>query len=139
MHELIQADLDVLAQALTDKGYHDADAECIIRTSTGYAPLRLELSYRVKPEGTRSYINVRHYQLQSELGREPGFADAVAEAKRQIAELPSQREAMVKDFVNQMEALKTSAEELEIDGDFVSPLMQLMEKLASNALPKPRQ
>ena len=139
MHTLIQADLDTLVQALTDKGYHDADADFIIRNTEAYGPIKLEFSYRVRPDSTRTYCYVRHYHLQSELGREPNFDDALTEAKRQIAELPSQREQMIKDFVNQMEAIKETAEDLGVDGDFVSPLMQLMEKLASNALPKPRQ
>lgn len=139
MHALIQADLDALVQALTAKGYYAADAEFKVRDSEAYAPIGLEYSYRVKPDSTRTYCHVHHYNLQAELGYEPVFTDALAEAKRQIAELPSQREHLIKDFVNQMESLKASAEDLGVDGDFVSPLMQLMEKLASNALPKPRQ
>jgi len=139
MHALIQADLDTLVQALTDKGYHDADAEFKIRNSEGYAPIGLEFSYRVKPDSARTYCNVRHYNLQAELGYEPGFTDALTEAKRQIAELPSQREQMIKDFVNQMEAIKETAEDLGVDEDFMTPIVSLMRKLASNALPKPRQ
>jgi len=139
MHALIQADLDTLVQALTDKGYHDADAEFKIRNSEAYAPIGLEFSYRVKPDSARTYCSVRHYNLQAELGREPSFDDARAEAHRQIAELPSQREQMIKDFVNQMEAIKETAEDLGVDEDFMTPIVSLMRKLASNALPKPRQ
>ena len=139
MHALIQADLDTLVQALTDKGYHDADAEFKIRNSESYAPIGLEFSYRVKPNSTPTYCNVRHYNLQSELGREPNFNDAMAEARRQIAELPTQREQQIKDFVNQMEAMKVTAEDLGVDEDFMTPIVALMRKLASNALPKPRQ
>ena len=139
MHTLIQADLDTLVQALTDKGYHDADADFIIRNTEAYGPIKLEFSYRVRPDSTRTYCYVRHYHLQSELGREPNFDDALTEAKRQIAELPSQREQMIKDFVNQMEAIKETAEDLGVDEDFMTPIVSLMRKLASNALPKPRQ
>jgi hypothetical protein len=38
-----------------------------------------------------------------------------------------------------MEALKESAEELGVDGDFMTPIVALMNKLASNALPKPKR
>ena len=139
MHKLIQADLDTLVQALTDKGYYDADAEFKIRNSEGYAPIGLEFSYCVKPDSSRTYCHVRHYNLQSELGREPNFDDVRAEAHRQIAELPTQREQQIKDFVNQMEAIKATAEDLGVDEDFMTPIVALMQKLASNALPKPRQ
>jgi hypothetical protein len=139
MRTLFQPDLDTLVQALTDKGYHDADAEFTLRNTEAHAPFRLDFSYRVKPDGSRTYCHVRHYNLQSDLGREPDFDDAIAEARRQIAELPTQREQQIKDFVNQMEAIKATAEDIGVEGDFVAPIVELMKKLASNALPKPRQ
>ena len=139
MHTLFQPDLDTLVRALTDKGYHDADAEFTLRNTEAHAPFRLEFSYRVKPDSSRTYCYVRHYNLQAELGREPNFDDAIDDARRQIAELPTQREQQIKDFVNQMEAIKATAEDLGVEEDFMTPIVALMRKLASNALPKPRQ
>jgi hypothetical protein len=133
------AQLDALAAALTDKGFHDADAEVTIKSSGSYAPFRLEASYKIKAGGSCTYLTVRSYNLQAELGREPTVEDAFADMRRQIEELPTQREQEIKAFVNQMEALKASAEDLGVDGDFMTPIVALMNKLASNALPKPKR
>ncbi len=131
-------DLDALAAMLSDKGFFEAEAELVIKSSGSYAPFRLEAGYKTKQGGTTSYMNSRHYNLQSELGREPTIDDAFADMRRQISELPTQREQEIKDFVNQMEAIKESAEDLGVDGDFMTPIVALMNKLASNALPKPK-
>jgi hypothetical protein len=133
------AALDAIVALLEDKGFHDADAEVTIKSSGAYAPFRLEASYKVKAGGSCTYLTVRHYNLHTELGREPTVEDAFADMRRQIAELPTQREQEIKEFVNQMEALKVSAEDLGVDGDFMTPIVALMNKLASNALPKPKR
>jgi hypothetical protein len=137
-HDFTSA-LDAIVALLEDKGFHDADAELTLKSSGSYAPFRLEASYKTKPNGTNSYLSVRHYNLHSELGREPTVEDAFADLRRQVTELPTQREQEIKEFVNQMEALKESAEDLGVDGDFMTPIVALMNKLASNALPKPKR
>jgi len=133
------AALDALATMVEDKGFHDASAELTLKDSGSYSPFRLEVSYKTMPGSVNSYLSVRHYNLHTELGREPTVEDAFADMRRQIVELPSQREHQIKEFVNQMEALKTSAEDLGVDGDFMTPIVALMNKLASNALPKPKR
>jgi hypothetical protein len=137
-HDFTSA-LDAIVALLAAKGFHSPTAELIIRDSSASTPFRLEASYRTKPNSLNSYISVRHYNLHAELGREPTIEDAFADLREQIAELPTQREQEIKEFVNQMEALKASAEDLGVDGDFMTPIVALMNKLASNALPKPKR
>lgn len=133
----IQAALDTLKAQLEAKGFVECTAEAVFRTS-GFSPMRIEMSYRVAPGKLCQFLNTRSYSVEQELGREPTFKEMVAAARIQVAELPSPRELAIKDFVNTVERLRTEAEELGIDGDFVNPLMGIMEKLASNALPAPK-
>ncbi len=133
------AQLDALVATLESKGFHSPDAELTIKSSGSYSPFRLEASYKLKEGGTNTYLVVRHYNLHADLGREPTIDDAFFDMRRQIEELPTQREQEIKEFVNQMEALKASAEDLGVDGDFMTPIVALMNKLASNALPKPKR
>jgi hypothetical protein len=128
------AQLDALVAALTAKGFYDASADITLRDSEGFSPFSLDLDYKVRADSGATYIRVRAYDL----GEGASIDAALAEAHRKIAELPTKREQEIKEFVNLMERLKTNAEDLGLDVDFVNPLMAIMEKLASNALPAPK-
>ena len=138
MSHLYTEDLNALVAALLAKGYVEAHADLILRSDESYAPFGLDLDYKVRADATRSFRSIRYHTLATELGRSPTVGDLLAAGRALIAELPSQREQEIKDFVNQMEELKKSAESLGIEGDFVNPLLAIMEKLASNALPAPK-
>jgi len=131
------AQLDAMVTKLADRGFLDASAEVQFRDSNGYTPFAVEFSYRIAEGKLPTYVRVRGHDLRLELMEETIEA-AFQLANRKIDALPTVREQRIKDFVNQMESLKTNAEDLGLDVDFVNPLMAIMEKLASNALPSPK-
>lgn len=134
----IQIKLDQLRELLLGKGFHEASASFTINNSDSWSTMKLEFDYKATPSSPRRYESVRPSDLSGDDG--PATAeDIIVEAFKKVADTPTRRDQMIKDFVNQMEALKSSAEELEIDADFVNPLMSIMEKLASNALPAPKR
>lgn len=122
--------LDELVNALTAKGYHDPEACIRFRESNAWASITLEFDYRVDPEGLRTYERVRPGDV--EFSSDP--AVFFAEAQKRIAAMPTVREALIKAFVNSLEELKSKAEDLELDVDFVNPLTAIMAKLATNAI-----
>jgi hypothetical protein len=129
------AQLDALVAALTAKGFHNAHADLTLRDSgNSFSPFSVDVDYKVKADSLTTYLHVRQLNLEDGAG----IDDAFEEMRRKIAELPTIREQEIKEFVNLMERLKTSAEDLGLDVDFVNPLMAIMEKLASNALPAPK-
>jgi hypothetical protein len=134
MSHIYTAALDGLAAALRAKGFHSPGADLILRDSEGYAAFSLEVDYKVRPDSMTTYLHMRSYDLEDGASVEA----AVAAMHRKIDEMPSQREQEIKAFINQMEALKSSAEDLGIEADFVNPLLAIMQKLASNALPAPK-
>jgi hypothetical protein len=130
--------LDTITGALTAKGYLDPDAVLQFRPSDGYMHIRLEFDYKVRESSGRKYVTVRDYDLSpgKDVEEVQSYIDRALEL---IEELPTVREAAIKEFVNSLERLKDEAGELGIDADFVNPLASIMEKLASNALPAPKQ
>lgn len=125
-------ELGTLIDMLTAKGYVDVDASIGFRTTDGDDETRIRLSfdYRARADGPRDYKIVTPWDV--EYSPEPIAYFAKAQAI--IKGLPTVREALIKEFVNQIEELKVRAEDLEVDVDFVNPLAELMKKLATNAL-----
>ena len=125
-------ELSTLTDMLEAKGYIDGEANIAFRTSDVYGEPRIRLSfdYRTRADGQREYKSVGGWE--TEYSTDPLVYFAKAQAM--IAELPTVREALIKEFVNQIEELKVRAEDLEVDVDFVNPLAELMKKLATNAL-----
>jgi hypothetical protein len=134
----IEIKLDHIVELLRAKGFYEASAEFRICDAQSLSNLRLEFDYRVTAHSSRHYASITSYSLQTGERPSPTATDLFVEAFRQVAEIPTARELQVKEFVNQMEKIKESAEDLGIDGDFMNPLVALMEKLASNALPAPK-
>ena len=123
-------ELSTLIDMLEAKGYHDPDAVIRFRSSKAYTQVRLEFDYKTHENATRTYRSVSMADTNES-------QDPIAyfmKAQSMIAELPTVREARIKEFVNQVEELKSLAEDLEVDVDFVNPLAELMKKLATNAL-----
>lgn len=130
--------LDQITDALKLKGYLDPEASLLFRDSDGYTQIRLEFDYKVRESSSRTYCYVRDYKLL-DAGRDTSnVGDYVDTALEMVAELPTVREAAIKEFINSLERLKDEASDLGIDADFVNPLAAIMEKLASNALPAPK-
>ena len=125
-------DLGTLVNMLEAKGYIDGDANISFRTSDvdGEVRIRLAFDYRTRADGSREYQSVGGWEAEYSTDPLVYFA----KAQSIIAALPTVREARIKEFVNQVEELKSLAEDLEVDVDFVNPLAELMKKLATNAL-----
>jgi hypothetical protein len=134
----IQIKLDQLRELLLGKGFYEASASFTIQDSESWSSMKLEFDYKATSSSGRRYETIRPRDLSSD-GLGVTAEDIIVAAFKKVADVPTQREQLIKDFVNQLEALKTSAEDLEIDADFVNPLVGLMEKLASNALPAPKR
>jgi hypothetical protein len=122
--------LDAIVAALTAKGYNQPNADLIVRDGESYTQTRLEYAYRLTEAASTQYEFVRDSHV--DWSADP--ADFFREAMKRIGEMPTVREAQIKEFVNSLEDLKSKAEDLEIDADFVNPLAALMQKLATNAL-----
>ena len=144
MSHYFNTELDQLIAMLTAKGMLEATATLQFSGSDGYTPVRLEFDYKISPNGSRTYKTIRPFQIVEWLNGLAGRGDGASEpmvsdyfdlAREMIEKLPTVRELRVKEFVNQVEAIKAAAEDLELDIDFVNPLAALMEKLATNALP----
>ncbi len=123
-------ELGNLVNMLEAKGYHDPDAVIRFRSVTSYTQIRLEFDYKTHENAARIYKSVS----MTDAGESQDPLDYFAKAQSMIAALPTVREARIKEFVNQVEELKSLAEDLEVDVDFVNPLAELMKKLATNAL-----
>ena len=125
-------ELGTLIDMLKAKGYVDGDASISFRATDGDDDPRIRLSfdYRARADGPREYKAVTGWDVA--FSTEP--IAYFMKAQAMIAELPTVREALIKEFVNQIEELKVRAEDLEVDVDFVNPLAELMKKLATNAL-----
>lgn len=123
-------ELGTLIDMLEAKGYHDPDAVIRFRSVKAYTQIRLEFDYKTREDGVRTYRSVTPTDVDQSSSPIAYFAKAQA----LIAEMPTVREARIKEFVNQVEELKSLAEDLEVDVDFVNPLAELMKKLATNAL-----
>jgi hypothetical protein len=122
--------LDAIVAALTAKGYNQPNADLIVRDGESYTQTRLEYAYRFTEADGTKYETIRDSHV--DWSTDPAaFFD---EAMKRIGEMPTVREAQIKAFVNSLEDLKSKAEDLEIDADFVNPLAALMQKLATNAL-----
>jgi hypothetical protein len=134
----IEINLDRIVELLKAKGFYEASAEFRICDAQNLSNLRLEFDYKVTANSSRRYASITSYGLQTDERPNPTASDLIGEAFRQVAEIPTARELQVKEFVNKMEEVKASAEDLGIDGDFMNPLVAIMEKLASNALPAPK-
>jgi hypothetical protein len=126
----IRIQLDAIVAALTAKGYNQPNADLIVRDSESYTQTRLEYAYRLTEDASTQYEFVR----DSHVNWSTNPDDFFGEAMKRIYEMPTVREAQIKAFVNSLEDLKSKAEDLEIDADFVNPLAALMQKLATNAL-----
>ena len=122
--------LDEIVNALKAKGYHDPEACIRFRESGAWCEISLEWDYRVTEEGTRTYERVRPSDV--DFSSDPALF--FAEAQKRVAKMGTVREAKIKEFVNSLEALKSKAQDLEIDVDFVNPLTAIMAKLATNAI-----
>jgi hypothetical protein len=122
--------LDAIVAALTAKGYNQPNADLVVRDGESYTQTRLEYAYRFTEAAGTKYETIRDSHV--DWSTDPAaFFD---EAMKRIGEMPTVREAQIKEFVNSLEDLKSKAEDLEIDTDFVNPLAALMQKLATNAL-----
>lgn len=130
--------LDQITAALKLKGYVDPEASLMFRDSDGYTQIRLEFDYKVRESSPRTYAYVRDYKLIADGRDTSNVVDYVDTALDMVEELPTVREAAIKEFVNSLERLKEEASDLGIDAEFVNPLAAIMEKLASNALPAPK-
>lgn len=130
--------LDQVTAALALKGYVDPQAMLMFRDSDGYTQIRLEFDYKVRESDGRTYGYVRDYSLVA-AGRDPSAVmPYIDTALEMVAELPTVREAAIKAFINDLERLKGDAADLGLEADFVNPLAAIMEKLATNALPAPK-
>lgn len=123
-------ELGTLIDMLEAKGYHDPDAVIRFRSSKVYTQVRLEFDYKTHENAVRTYKSVS--MADTNESQDP--IDYFMKAQSMVAALPTVREARIKEFVNQVEELKSLAEDLEVDVDFVNPLAELMKKLATNAL-----
>jgi len=123
-------ELNGLVELLEAKGYHEPDAIIRFRSLKSYTQIRLEFDYKARPDGLRTYKSISMTDTNGSMDPRDYFT----EARKMIAALPTVREALIKEFVNQLEDVKQKAADLEIDVDMVNPLAELMAKLATNAL-----
>ena len=123
-------ELNGLVELLEAKGYHEPDAIIRFRSLKSYTQIRLEFDYKTRPDGLRTYKSISMTDTNGSMDPREYFT----EARKMIAALPTVREALIKEFVNQLEDVKQKAADLEIDVDMVNPLAELMAKLATNAL-----
>jgi len=126
----IRNQLNAIAARLAAKGYVNAHAELVLRDDEAWKTTRLDFEYRTSEGASTTYVYVRDMDVEFSTDTADFFREAVA----RVEALPTVREARIKEFVNSLEELKTKAEDLEIDADFVNPLAALMQKLATNAL-----
>jgi len=134
---IITAALNNLVVALAAKGYHNVNAELILKDSDSYCPMRIEIGYHLEGQ-PRDYIAIRHRDLAGPDDISPSIEDMVRALRQKVDEMPSAKEARMANLVRQIEDVRGVAEDLGLDPNFVNPLTEMLARMASTALPAPK-
>ena len=123
--EEIQKRIDAMPAAMAAKGKRRADAMLIANAnSRGWVSAQWERS-----DGG-DYSNYEHFYFDTP----SGISAALDSADAWISELPSIEKANMQEFMSALGAVVEKGKSLNIDIDFVNPLVETMKRLSKNAL-----
>ena len=112
----------------------------------GWTVFRLEVSYRVsesfssdRKEFVRSLNEDERDELLRTGGADDWISAALVDAENWIDAIPSRDERDHEQFTSALGRLIDQGRDLGIEVDFLSPLTQMMERLATNALEDKRR
>jgi len=129
--------LHTLRERLERADVHGPSVELSMWTG-GHSAIRLEVSYREAVEfGSKHHEFVRKLtkdEMESLFSENDWLDQATQDAQAWISDIPSSEERQHLQFTAALGQLIDQGRDLGIEVEFLNPLTQMMEKLATNAL-----